>query len=237
MSPSAEGTVDPGTISEMFQWRLHWDPDREFLLVPDGRAWTFRDLAALTDNLSACLHHHGVRPGKVVGLYLWNEPAWFVSVLAVWRLGAIAALCRAVSPPNEAARRFHLVGPQVVIAGDAALARRQVAGDRGGYRPATWPREEGGRHRPGWLPTWSPTPGAGVRLFHGRHNGGGEGRREEPRSAGPGPPDDGRGVRTVRRFRARMAGPDKPPASLLTRSAMPPASDGWCSDCTSVARW
>ena len=54
-----------------------------------------------------------------------------------------------------------------------------------------------------------------MRLFHGRHNGGGEGRREEPRSAGPGPPDYGRGVRTVRRVRDRMAGPDKPPAALF----------------------
>jgi acyl-CoA synthetase (AMP-forming)/AMP-acid ligase II len=109
----------PRTVSEMFALRLEHDPDREFLIVPDGRAWTFRDIDALADDLTECLRSDGVGRGSVVGLLLWNDPASFVSVLAVWRLGAIAALCGAVSPTGEARRRFELVGATAVISGDA----------------------------------------------------------------------------------------------------------------------
>ena len=237
MSPSTEGTADPGTISEMFQWRLHWDPDREFLLVPDGRAWTFRDLAALTDNLTACLHHHGVRPGKVVGLYLWNEPAWFVSVLAAWRLGAIAALCGAVSPPNEAARRFDLVGPQVVIAGDVpSLGGRLpvievgTAGDlatEGGWAASARLASDmvPDPEEPACVFFTAGTTGAAKAVVksHGQ-------LAQAPRMTAE-------AYARSAAFRAGWPDPTSPPRSLLTRSAMPPASDGWCSDCTSVARW
>jgi long-chain acyl-CoA synthetase len=111
--------AEPTSLREMFEVRCEHDPDREFLLVPDGRAWTFRTLDAHVDALAERLTAHGVERSTVVGLYLWNDPASFVAMLAVWRLGAIAALCGAVSPVGEARRRFDLVKAKIVIAGDA----------------------------------------------------------------------------------------------------------------------
>jgi acyl-CoA synthetase (AMP-forming)/AMP-acid ligase II len=103
----------------MFRRRLAADPDSPFLQLPDGRSWTFRDIDALSSVLEKRLWAHSVRSGDVVGLYQWNEPSWFVSVLAAWKVGGVAALCGAVSPAAEAVRRFELVRPKVVISSDA----------------------------------------------------------------------------------------------------------------------
>jgi acyl-coenzyme A synthetase/AMP-(fatty) acid ligase len=102
----------------MFEIRVARDADKPFLLLPDGVAYTYGEIAELVDRLRSRLAESGVGPDDVVGLYLWNDPAWVVAVLATWGLGAVAALCGAVSPAIEAVRRFELVNPRVVIAAD-----------------------------------------------------------------------------------------------------------------------
>jgi long-chain acyl-CoA synthetase len=115
--------TDPRTIPEMFEHRLAVEPDAPFLMASDGQAWTFRDLDRLASLLTERLRGHGVTAGDVVGLYQWNDPSWFVSALAAWRLRAVMAGCGSVSPPAEAVRRFSLVSPKVVISSeDADLA-------------------------------------------------------------------------------------------------------------------
>jgi acyl-CoA synthetase (AMP-forming)/AMP-acid ligase II len=104
----------------MFSRRLAADPDTPFLFLPDGRSWTFRQIDELVQSLRARLVAHGVRPGEIVGLYQWNEPSWFATVLAVWSLGAVAALCGAVSPEAEAVRRFELVRPKAIVSSEAS---------------------------------------------------------------------------------------------------------------------
>ena len=126
MSDSTSPAPEPATIYEMYRHRLERDPDREFLIVPDGRSWTFRDVAERVDLLAARLAGLGVRPGDMVGLYLWNEPAWFVAVLATWQCGGIAAICGAVSPPGEAQRRFRVTRAVGVV---AAADAPQLGGD------------------------------------------------------------------------------------------------------------
>ena len=37
---------DPRTVPEMFSHRLATEPDAQFLLLADGRSWTFRELDA-----------------------------------------------------------------------------------------------------------------------------------------------------------------------------------------------
>jgi acyl-coenzyme A synthetase/AMP-(fatty) acid ligase len=103
----------------MFRRRISGDADSVFLQLPDGRSWTFRDIEHLSGDLTGRLWAYGVRSGDVIGLYQWNDPSWFVSVLAVWNIGAVAALCGTVSPAVEARRRFELVRPKLVITSDA----------------------------------------------------------------------------------------------------------------------
>src|SRR5580693_7788745 len=111
---------DPRTVPEMFSHRLGTEPDAQFLLLADGRSWTFRELEAKAGLLAGQLAAAGVTAGDVVGLYQWNDPSWFVSALATWRLGAVVACCGSVSPPPEALRRFSLVQPKVVLSSEPA---------------------------------------------------------------------------------------------------------------------
>jgi acyl-CoA synthetase (AMP-forming)/AMP-acid ligase II len=105
----------------MFARRLAADADVPFLLTSDGRSWTFRDLDQLAGRLAAALRERGVGDGDIVGLYQWNDTSWFVSALAVWRLGAVVACCGSVSPAAEAVRRFSLVRPRVVVSSEPAV--------------------------------------------------------------------------------------------------------------------
>lgn len=114
-------TTEPATIPEMFARRLAVDADAPFLMASDGRSWTFRDLDRLAGRLTVTLREHGVGAGDIVGLYQWNDPSWFVSALATWRLGALVACCGSVSPPAEAVRRFSLVRPRVVVSSEPAV--------------------------------------------------------------------------------------------------------------------
>lgn len=120
MTSDTTTEADPETVPEMFEIRVARDADKPFLLLPDGLAYTYGEIAELADRLRSRLAESGVGPGDVVGLYLWNDPAWVVAVLATWGLGAVAALCGAVSPAIEAVRRFELVNPRVVITAEGS---------------------------------------------------------------------------------------------------------------------
>ncbi len=118
----------PATACEMFETRVEHDPDAVVLLTADGTGRTYRELAARANALAGELWARGARPGDVVGLYLWNDPAWVVAVLASWWCGCAFAACGALTPPAEATRRFELVRPCVVVAAD------------GTDLEGTWPR-------------------------------------------------------------------------------------------------
>jgi len=116
----ATAAMDPGTVPDMFAHRLAVEPDTPFLLASDGRSWSFRDLDGLASDLAAGMRARGVVAGDIVGLYQWNDPSWFVSALAAWRLGALVACCGSVSPPGEAMRRFSRVSPRIVVTSEPA---------------------------------------------------------------------------------------------------------------------
>jgi long-chain acyl-CoA synthetase len=111
---------DPRTVPEMFSHRLGTEPDAQFLLLADGRSWTFRELEAKAGLLAGQLAAAGVTAGDVVGLYQWNDPSWFVSALATWRLGAVVAGVGSLSPTAEADRRFTLVNTKVIVSSEPA---------------------------------------------------------------------------------------------------------------------
>ena len=110
--------TDPATAVEMFEVRVEHDPDAPLLLTADGVGRTYRQLAARADALAGELRRRGAETGDVVGLYLWNDPAWVVAVLASWWCGCSFAACGALTPPAEARRRFELVRPRVIVAAE-----------------------------------------------------------------------------------------------------------------------
>jgi long-chain acyl-CoA synthetase len=60
-------------------------------VTPDGN-WTFDQLLAGADRLAVDLSRSGIRSGDRVGIALPNSPAFLVSLMAVFRLGGVAAL-------------------------------------------------------------------------------------------------------------------------------------------------
>ena len=103
---------------EMFERRLSSDPDAVFIVTPDGVERSYADVARVAEALSGVLRGHAVGHGDIVGLYLWNDPAWVVAMFATWWLGAAIAACGALAPPSEAARRFGVVSPRVIVVAD-----------------------------------------------------------------------------------------------------------------------
>ncbi len=108
--------MTPETALGMFRVRVERDPAFPFLYTPDGEGRSFAALSARVDALAAELDGRGVAPGDIVGLYLWNDPAWVIAVLACWSCGCAFAACGALSPPAEAERRFALVRPRLIVA-------------------------------------------------------------------------------------------------------------------------
>jgi long-chain acyl-CoA synthetase len=117
--------TEPATALEMLAVRVERDPDEVFLLTPDGAGRTYAELARRVDRLAALMRGEGAVPGDVIGLYLWNDPAWVVSVFACWSCGCAFAACGALSPSSETERRLALVRPRLVVA-----AEDTILGDR-----------------------------------------------------------------------------------------------------------
>ena len=85
-------------------------PERR-ALVFEGRSWTYAELQARIDRLAGALRAAGVCHGDRVGFLGLNQPAFFETLFAAARLGAIFV------PLN-----FRLTGPELVyIIGDAGV--------------------------------------------------------------------------------------------------------------------
>jgi acyl-coenzyme A synthetase/AMP-(fatty) acid ligase len=69
-------------------------PDRLALLelARDGRRreWTFGEVADRSARLAGTLLGHGVRRGDVVMTVIGNRPEWVLSMVACFRIGAVA---------------------------------------------------------------------------------------------------------------------------------------------------
>ncbi|MGN5236544.1 MULTISPECIES: AMP-binding protein [unclassified Rhodococcus (in: high G+C Gram-positive bacteria)] len=78
-----------GSIVEAWRERVAAGPGRAAIRYFDGAIDTAA-LDSLTDALAAELQARGVRSGDRIGIYLQNIPYYPLSLLAVWKAGAIA---------------------------------------------------------------------------------------------------------------------------------------------------
>jgi len=68
-----------------------------------GRSWTYRELGALVDRRAAELRASGHGPGQIAPVVVDADPDGFVTLLALWRLGATPAPLSARLTPAERA--------------------------------------------------------------------------------------------------------------------------------------
>ena len=99
------------------------DPDRPAITCGDDRV-TRAELEARADALARRLRLDGVTPGDMVTIALPNSVDWFVSVVAVWKLGAIPQPVSARLPHRELAAIVELADPPVVLGAAARTLRR-----------------------------------------------------------------------------------------------------------------
>jgi fatty-acyl-CoA synthase len=98
------------SLGRWFLERARRSPDRRALTF-EGTTWTYAEMQDRIDRLAGALRGHGVCHGDRVGFLGLNQPAFFVTMFAASRLGAIFV------PLN-----FRLTGPELAfIIGDAGV--------------------------------------------------------------------------------------------------------------------
>ena len=101
------GSITPeyGTMLEAFTASLARDPAVVAIRYFDGSV-TLDDLDRASSALAAVLVARGFRPGDRLALYLQNNPAFVVGLLAAWKAGGAAV---AVNPMNKERELLYLL--------------------------------------------------------------------------------------------------------------------------------
>ncbi|MEU1205069.1 AMP-binding protein [Nocardia sp. NPDC005825] len=81
----------PATLSRAWDARVREEPYATALIYFDA-ILTVSELESHASALAAAFRTRGLGPGTVVGIYLQNIPAFVISLLAAWKLGATALL-------------------------------------------------------------------------------------------------------------------------------------------------
>jgi bile acid-coenzyme A ligase len=90
------------------------DPDRAAITC-GGESVTRAQFDAAANRLARDFAQRGVAPGDMVTVALPNSVAWFVSVAACWKLGAIPQPVSSRLPPRELEAIVELADPKVVV--------------------------------------------------------------------------------------------------------------------------
>jgi acyl-coenzyme A synthetase/AMP-(fatty) acid ligase len=108
------------------------DPSRTALvaLARDGSRseLSFGEIDHRATRLAGTLTERGVRRGDVVMTLVGNRPEWVDSLLACWRIGAVALPCTEQLRPADLRTRMDAAEPAVVIADERDAAAIREAG-------------------------------------------------------------------------------------------------------------
>ncbi len=107
------------------RWRTAWHKDRVALVweSDDGISLqlTYEQLGQLVERASAGLRALGVRKGDVVALYVPMIPEAAIALLAIARIGAIAAPAFSGYAADALAERLNIARAKVLITADGAI--------------------------------------------------------------------------------------------------------------------
>jgi acetyl-CoA synthetase len=87
-------------------------------ITRDGKRqeWTFAEIAGRTALAASAIAGRGVRRGDIVMTLVGNRPEWVISMMACFRLGAVALPCTEQLRAHDLRMRIDAVRPQLVIA-------------------------------------------------------------------------------------------------------------------------
>jgi acyl-coenzyme A synthetase/AMP-(fatty) acid ligase len=104
-----------------------WPASRLGIVAIDAEAnrrdWHFGELIATSAGLSGAFAARGVKRGDVVMTLVGNRIEWVLSLLACWRMGAVALPCNTMLREHDLAHRVAAAGPALCVGEDHLLAR------------------------------------------------------------------------------------------------------------------
>jgi acyl-coenzyme A synthetase/AMP-(fatty) acid ligase len=86
------------------------------------RDWYFGELIACSAGLSGAFAARGVKRGDVVMTLVGNRVEWVLSLLACWRMGAVALPCSTMLRRQDLALRVTVAEPKLCVGEDSLLA-------------------------------------------------------------------------------------------------------------------
>jgi acyl-coenzyme A synthetase/AMP-(fatty) acid ligase len=93
----------------------------------DPSHWTFGQLDAASAEMAGVLWGEGVRRGDVVATLLGNRPEWVITLLACFRIGAVAAPCTQQLRQQDLESRFAEKPPTLLVVDDQTAAVAESA--------------------------------------------------------------------------------------------------------------
>jgi len=93
----------------------------------DRRAWTFGEVDEAAAAVSGALAAHGVRRGDVVLTLIGNRAEWVLTLVACFRIGAVALPCTEQLRPADLAARLRATRPRLVVCDERDRATLEAA--------------------------------------------------------------------------------------------------------------
>src|SRR3954447_18757951 len=86
-------------------------------LARDGSRmeWTFAEIDAISCRFAGGLRDLGVAKGDVVHTFMGNTAEWVFTLVACWRMGAVAMPSNTQLTHADLAKRSDLIGPKVSV--------------------------------------------------------------------------------------------------------------------------
>jgi acyl-coenzyme A synthetase/AMP-(fatty) acid ligase len=108
------------------------DPGRLALVALDRegerREWSFGEVATASGALAGTLAAHGVRRGDVVMTLIGNRPEWVLTMVACFRLGAVALPCTEQLRSSDLRLRLDVARPAAIVCDERNRAELDAAG-------------------------------------------------------------------------------------------------------------
>jgi acetyl-CoA synthetase len=87
-------------------------------LARDGRRreWSFAEVSDRSARLAGGLQTHGVGKGDIVMTLIGNRPEWVLTMVACFRLGAVALACNEQLRAKDLRQRLEAAAPKLIVA-------------------------------------------------------------------------------------------------------------------------
>ena len=92
------------------------------------REWSFGEVAQRSAALSGALQRAGVRRGDVVMTLIGNRPEWVLTMVACFRIGAVALPCNEQLRAKDLRQRLQAAAPKLIVADERNASELSAAG-------------------------------------------------------------------------------------------------------------